>query len=533
MRNQFYIISTASLLISFALAFFLSSNWYVLFGIILILTILGYYDISQTRHTVMRNYPVLGRLRYVLEDLRPKMYQYFIESDIDGRPFNRVDRSTVYQRAKKERDTIPFGTQLDVYSEGYEWICHSIAPKAFHTLNHDPRVIIGNKDCKQPYSASILNISAMSFGALSAAAVESLNAGAKIGNFAHNTGEGGLSDYHLKHGGDLIWQIGTGYFGCRTEDGEFNPELFAEKAKFPSVKMIELKISQGAKPGHGGILPAEKNSEEIARIRHIKPHTKVLSPPFHSAFNTPLEMVKFIKQLRDLSGGKPVGFKLCIGYKSEFISICQAMVELDIYPDYIAVDGGEGGTGAAPPEFSNYVGAPLIDGLDFVNNILRGMGIRQHIKIIAAGKITSAFHVARAIALGADACYQARAMMLALGCIQALLCNTNKCPTGITTQDPKLTGGLVPEDKKVRVAKYHESTLKNFVELLGATGLDTPNNLTRSHIYRRISLNDMITYEELFPSIKPGCMLNGGIPEKYKLDFEYADMNQWGIHPNN
>lgn len=531
MRTQFFIISTISLIVTFALAFFLSANWYVVFAVVLALTILGYYDVLQTRHTVMRNYPVFGRLRYVLEELRPKLYQYFIESDIDGRPFNRVDRSTVYQRAKGVRDTIPFGTQLDLYAEGYEWICHSIAPKAFDTLDNDPRIMIGNKDCKQPYSASILNISAMSFGALSANAIEALNAGAKIGNFAHNTGEGGLSHYHLKHGGDLIWQIGTGYFGCRTEDGKFNPELFAEKAKHPNVKMIELKISQGAKPGHGGILPAEKNSEEIAKIRHIKPHVKVVSPPYHSAFDTPLEMVKFIQKLRELSGGKPVGFKLCIGYKSEFISICQAMVELDLYPDFIAVDGGEGGTGAAPPEFSNYVGAPLIDGLDFVHNILNGMGIRKHIKVIASGKITSAFHVARAIALGADACYQARAMKMAIGCIQALLCNTNKCPVGITTQDPKLTIGLVPEDKKTRVANYHEKTIQNFVELLGATGVDKTTNLTRSHIYRRISLNDMITYEELFPSIKVGSMLKGEIPEKYKLDFAHANKERWGIHP--
>ena len=531
MRTQFYIVSTASLLITLALGILFSPNWYVLFGIVLILTILGYYDVFQTRHTIMRNYPVLGRLRYVLEDLRPKMYQYFIESDIDGRPFNRVDRSTIYQRAKDVRDTIPFGTQLDVYAEGYEWICHSIGPKAFDTLDQDPRIMIGNKDCKHPYSASILNISAMSFGAISANAVLALNAGAKIGNFAHNTGEGGLSDHHLKEGGDLIWQIGTAYFGCRTEEGKFNAELFAEKAKHPHVKMIELKISQGAKPGHGGILPAEKNTEEIARIRHIAPFTKVVSPPFHSAFNSPMEMVMFIQKLRDLAGGKPVGFKLCIGYKSEFISICQAMLELDIYPDFIAVDGGEGGTGAAPPEFTNYVGAPLIDGLDFVHNILVGLDIRKHIKIMAAGKITSAFHVARVIALGADMCYQARGMKMALGCIQALLCNTNRCPTGITTQDPKLTGGLVPEDKKVRVANYHKATIKNFVELLGATGLDEPRNLTRSHIYRRVSLNEMITYEELFPSIKPGSMRNGEIPEKYKLDFAFADKTRWGVHP--
>src|SRR5690554_4950930 len=531
MRKQFVIISSLCLIISLALSLYLSDNWFVLFAIFLVLTIIGYQDMYQKRHTIRRVFPLVGRLRYVFEDLRPKMYQYFIESDTDGKPIHRVDRSTIYQRAKKELQTIPFGTQLDVYAEGYEWICHSVSPKAFDSLNQDPRVLIGNKDCKQPYSASIFNISAMSFGALSSEAVEAFNGGAKIGGFAHNTGEGGLSSYHLKHGGDLIWQIGTAYFGCRDEEGNFNPELFAEKAKHPHVKMIELKISQGAKPGHGGILPAEKNSEEIAKIRHIKPHTKVVSPPYHSAFDTPIEMVKFIQKLRDLSGGKPVGFKLCIGYKSEFISICRAMVELDIYPDFIAVDGGEGGTGAAPPEFSNYVGAPLLDGLDFVHNILNGLNIRQHIKLIASGKISSAFHVARAIALGADGCYQARAMMLALGCIQALICNTNKCPVGITTQDPKLTVGLVPQDKKTRVANYHEKTIKNFVELLGATGLDEPKNLTRSHIYRRISLNEMITYEELFPSIKPGAMLRGEIPEKYKLDFAFSDTQRWGIHP--
>lgn len=342
MLKNFFLGSTFALAITFALAFFLSSGWYVLFAIVLILTILGYYDLFQTRHTIMRNYPIFGRLRYVLEELRPKMYQYFIESDIDGRPFNRIDRSTVYQRAKGVRDTIPFGTQLEVYAEGYEWICHTFSPKPFDTIDHDPRIMIGNKDCLHPYSASILNISAMSFGSISANAVKALNAGAKIGNFAHNTGEGGLSHHHLEEGGDLIWQIGTGYFGCRNEEGNFNPELFAEKSKHPNVKMIELKMSQGAKPGHGGILPAEKNSEEIAKIRHIKPFTKVSSPPYHSAFNTPLEMIQFIQHLRELSGGKPVGFKFCVGYKSEFISVCQAMIELDIYPDYIAVDGGEG-----------------------------------------------------------------------------------------------------------------------------------------------------------------------------------------------
>lgn len=529
MRKQFVIISSLALIITLALAIYLNRNWYVFLAILLVLVIMGYRDMIQKKHAIRRIYPLVGRLRYFMEELRPKMYQYFIESDIDGRPINRVDRSTIYQRSKKELETIPFGTQLDVYAEGYEWMCHSVSPKAFDTLNQNPRVMFGNKDCKQPYSASILNISAMSYGSLSAQAVEAMNGGAKIGGFAQNTGEGGLSYYHLKYGGDLIWQIGTGYFGCRDEAGKFNPELFAEKSKHPNVKMIELKISQGAKPGHGGILPASKNSEEVAKIRHVKPHTKVISPPYHSAFNTPLEMIQFIQKLRELCGGKPVGFKICIGHKAEFISICKAMIHLDIYPDFITVDGGEGGTGAAPQEFSNYLGAPMLDGLDFVHNILTGLDIRKHIRIIAAGKVTSSFHIARAMALGADTCNSARAMMMAIGCIQALLCNTNRCPTGITTQDPRLTIGLDVADKKVRLANYHEGTIKNFVELMGASGLDDMKNITRSHIYRRVSLNEMLTYEEIFPSVKTGAMLKGEIPEKYKWDFAHADMNHWGI----
>ncbi len=529
MRKSFVIISAILLASTLLLSIYLSPHWYPFFAIVLLLTIMGYYDMIQKKHTIMRVYPVVGRLRFFMEDIRPKVYQYFVESDTNGAPINRIDRSTVYQRAKKETDTMPFGTQMDVYAEGYEWMCHSIAPKDFSTLDHNPRVDIGNKDCKQPYSASIFNISAMSYGSLSSNAVEAMNAGAKIGGFAHNTGEGGLSPFHLKHGGDLIWQIGTGYFGCRDEEGNFAPEVFAEKAQLPQVKMIELKISQGAKPGHGGILPASKNTPEIAAIRHIKPHTLVASPPFHSAFNTPREMVLFLKQLRELSGGKPVGFKLCIGHKSEFIAICKAMLDLDVYPDFITVDGGEGGTGAAPQEFSNYVGAPLLDGLAFVHNILRGLDIRRHIKLIASGKVVTGFHILRAIALGADACNTARAMMLAVGCIQALQCNTNKCPTGVATQDPSLSVGLVVSDKKTRVANYHQSTVKNFVELLGATGLDDKENITRSHIYRRSTLNDMLTFEELFPTQPVGSLLRGEIPERYKHDFAWANMDKWGI----
>lgn len=531
MRRMFLFTSLLSLVITFFLAYYISRNWYVLFAILLVISFMGYYDMLQTKHTIRRIYPVFGRLRYVMEELRPKIYQYFIESDIDGRPLNRIDRSTVYQRAKQDNDTMPFGTQLDVYAPGYEWICHSIAPKNFSNLNHDPRVIFGNKDCRQPYDGSILNISAMSYGSLSSNAVEAMNAGARIGNFAQNTGEGGLSEYHLKHGGDIIWQIGTGYFGCRDEKGSFSPALFAEKAQIPNVKMIEIKISQGAKPGHGGILPAAKNTPEIARIRHVTPGTTIESPPYHTAFSSPKELIQFIKQLRELSGGKPIGFKLCIGHKSEFIAICKAMITYNTYPDFITVDGGEGGTGAAPQEFSNYVGAPLLDGLAFVDDILRGLNIRHHIKIIASGKITTGFHIARAVALGADACNCARAMMLAVGCIQALLCNTNRCPTGVTTQDPKYTKGLVVEDKKQRVANFHKNTLATFVELMGAAGLDNLRSITRSHIYRRVSLTAMFTFEEIFPSIKQGALVSGAIPEKHKIDFDCADENHWGIVP--
>ncbi len=532
MRKGFVIVSTLLLIGTLALTIFLNKNWSVFFAILLVLTILGYYDMYQTKHSIMRIFPVFGRLRFFMEDMRPKIYQYFIESDIDGRPISRIDRSTIYQRAKKENDTMPFGTQLDVYAEGYEWMCHSIAPKDFKTLDHNPRVLVGNKDCKKPYSLSIFNISAMSYGSLSSNAVEAMNAGAKIGGFAHNTGEGGLSPYHLKHGGDIIWQIGTGYFGCRDKNGNFDEKLFAEKAQLDNVKMVEIKISQGAKPGHGGILPASKNTPEIAQIRAIEPGTLVASPPYHSAFSTPRELILFIKKLRELSGGKPVGFKICIGHKSEFISICKAMMELDTYPDFITVDGGEGGTGAAPQEFSNYVGAPLLDGLDFVSNILTGLDIKKHIAILASGKITSGFHIVRAMALGADACYSARAMMMAVGCIQALLCNTNKCPVGVATQDKSLSVGLVVEDKKVRVAQYHKYTVENVVELLGAAGLSSKDELTRSHIYRRISLNSMQSYEEIFPSYKVGQFLREeNIPERYKMDFAFASADKWGF-PN-
>jgi glutamate synthase domain-containing protein 2 len=494
----------------------------LLFAIVGPLIVMGIIDMVQKKRSIRRNYPLFGRLRYVFEELRPKIQQYFVESDTDGAPINRNDRSVIYQRAKKQLDTTPFGTQLDVYAEGYEWMSHSIVPIDLKRVELDPRVIIGNKDCNQPYSASVLNVSAMSFGSLSANAIQALNGGAKLGNFAHNTGEGGISPHHTRFGGDLVWQVGTGYFGACDGQGRFAPEVFRLNAMHPAVKMIELKLSQGAKPGHGGILPAKKNTPEIAAIRHVQPGTTVYSPPFHSTFQTPREMIRFIQLLRELAEGKPVGFKLCVGRKSEFISVCKAMVELDCYPDFITVDGGEGGTGAAPPEFSNFVGMPLMDGLSFVDNMLKGFDIRRHIKIIGSGKILTGFQLLRAIALGADLCNSARAMMMALGCIQALECNRNTCPTGVATQDPALMFGLDVEDKKVRVANYHKHTVEGFVELMSASGIDHPSKLNRHQINRRVFMNQVRTFEEIYPSIPVGSMLNGAVPEAYGKSYASA-----------
>lgn len=509
MRKIFIISSAVVTALILAWAYFWINALFA-FVIVAPLIYMGVADIMQTRQSIRRNFPLLGRLRYVFEDMRPKIQQYFVESDTDGAPINRNERSVIYQRAKKQIDTIPFGTQLDVYAEGYEWMTHSIAPIDHHKVDAHPRVTFGEGRCKQPYKASILNVSAMSFGSLSGAAVESLNAGAKIGGFAHNTGEGGISPHHLKYGGDLIWQIGTGYFGARDEAGNFSDAAFVKNATRPEVKMIEIKLSQGAKPGHGGILPAKKNTPEIAAIRLVKPGTTVFSPPYHSAFKTPMELIQFVGKLRELSGGKPVGFKLCIGRKSEFLGICKAMVQMDAYPDFITIDGGEGGTGAAPPEFSNFVGMPLLDALAFADDALRGFAIRDKMRLIASGKVLTGFHIIRAMALGADTTNCARAMMMALGCIQALECNKNTCPTGVATQDPELVKGLVIDDKKVRVANFHKHTVDSFVELIAAAGLDSSDKINRSHVYRRIFMNMVKTYEEIYPPVPEGCLLDGG-----------------------
>lgn len=505
-REQFILISVISLAAIAGLSvIWKSALWLLIVAAPLIL--LGIYDILQKQHSILRNFPVVGHFRYLLERFRPEIMQYFVETDTQGRPIDRIQRSLVYERAKGVNDTTPFGTQEDVYSEGYEWMEHSIYAKNPEELDEFPRVVVGGKDCLQPYLASVLNISAMSFGSLSENAVLALNEGAKLGGFAHNTGEGGLSPHHLKPGGDLIWQIGTGYFGCRTKEGNFSPELFEEKANHQNVKMVEIKLSQGAKPGHGGILPAIKNTEEIAKIRHVEPHTTVFSPPHHTAFADAEGLLKFVKQLRELSKGKPIGFKLCVGRKEEFVDICKAMLVTGIRPDFITVDGGEGGTGAAPVEFSNSLGMPMRDGLAFVCDTLCGFDLKKDIKVIASGKIISGFHMTRAVALGADMCNSARAMMLAIGCIQSLECHENTCPVGVATQNKSLMRGLVVEDKAKRVASYHKKTVQSFVELVAATGSTRFNDIKRENIKRRVSMNSVLTYEEIYPSVTEGSYL--------------------------
>jgi len=473
----------------------------------LLLVALGWRDTRQTRHSVLRNYPVIGHLRFLLEFIRPEMRQYFIESDNEAAPFSRQQRSLVYQRAKGDPDKRPFGTQLDVQGAGYEWINHSIAPTQLAT--HDFRVRIGGggTSCTQPYDASIFNISAMSFGALSANAILALNGGARKGGFAHDTGEGSISEHHRVHGGDLIWEIGSGYFGCRNDDGSFSPERFVAAAGDPQVKMIELKLSQGAKPGHGGVLPGPKVTQEIATARGVPIGKDCVSPSRHGAFGTPVEMMQFIEKLRTLSGGKPTGFKLCIGHPWEWFALAKAMLETGILPDFIVVDGAEGGTGAAPLEFTDHVGAPLQEGLLLVHNTLTGLGLRERIKLGCAGKVIGAFDIARMMALGADWCNAARGFMFALGCIQAQSCHTGSCPTGVTTQDPQRQKALVVPDKTERVYRFHRNTLEALKELVQAAGLEHPNRITASHIVRRVADSDVRLLANQLPFVRPGALL--------------------------
>jgi glutamate synthase domain-containing protein 2 len=471
------------------------------------LAALGTADLIQTRHAVLRNYPISAHLRFLLESIRPEMRQYFFEDEKDGRPFSRDKRALVYQRAKMQLDKRPFGTQYDVYSDGYEWLRHSVVPRP-----HAPdqfRVAVGGPDCEKPYSASVFNISAMSFGALSPNAIRALNGGAKKNHFAHDTGEGGFSPYHREMGGDIIWEVGSGYFGCRKVDATFCAEKFAATAVTDQIKMVELKLSQGAKPGHGGVLPAAKVSLEISQTRGVPMGVDCISPSGHSAFSNPIGLMQMVGEMRRLSGGKPAGFKLCIGHPWEFLGICKAMLETQIYPDFIVVDGKEGGTGAAPLEFTDHLGMPLRDGLSFVHNALIGIGARDRIRIGASGKIISAFDIARAMALGADWCNAARGFMFALGCIQSQSCHTDHCPTGVATQDRTRQRALVVPDKLQRVANFHAATMHSLIELTAAAGLDHPNEFTPHHFSRRISGSEVMSFAQLYPQLAPGELLSG------------------------
>lgn len=492
-----------------------------------LLSLLGLHDLLQKKHAILRNYPILGHFRFIFEDVRPEIRQYFIESDQDALPFSRMQRSLVYQRAKNENADKPFGSIIDVYEPNYRFIVHSISP----CPPADPstfRVQIGNSQCSQPYSASIMNISAMSFGSLSANAIRALNKGAHLGNFYHDTGEGSLSPYHLENGGDIVWQIASGYFGCRTADGLFDPEKFRQQAQNPKIKMIELKLSQGAKPGHGGILPKHKITQEIAEIRGVSRDQDCISPAKHPSFNTPIEMMFFIQKLRELSGGKPVGFKLCIGQPWQFMSIVKAMLETKIIPDFIVVDGSEGGTGAAPIEFSDYIGTPLREGLRFVHNTLIGAGLRQQIKIGASGKMISAFDIASTFALGADWVNSARGFMFAVGCIQAQSCHTNQCPVGVATQDQDRQKAIDVPTKAERVFNFHKNTLHALSEMIAAAGLKHPSDIKAHHLAQRMNDREIKNYAQIHFFLKENELLQNDLKDEenfYYRMWKLADAN--------
>jgi glutamate synthase domain-containing protein 2 len=530
-----FVVLTLCVLAAVALAVLIGSaalrRWDAPLALALIvfvgLSVLGVRDLLQTHHSILRNYPISAHLRFLLEEIRPEIRQYFFESEKDGLPFPRDRRAVVYQRAKLALDKRPFGTQFDVYAPGYEWLQHSIAPRP--VASEPFRVSVGGPDCLRPYSISVLNISAMSFGSLSANAIRALNAGAKKGGFAHDTGEGGFSPYHRENGGDIIWEIGSGYFGCRNPDGSFNPQKFAEVAANDQIKMIEIKLSQGAKPGHGGVLPGAKVTAEIAAIRGVTEGEDCLSPPGHSAFSTPVEMMGFIAELRRLSLGKPVGFKLCLGHSWEFLAICKAMLETKTYPDFIVVDGKEGGTGAAPLEFMDHLGMPMREGLVFVHNALVGIGARERIRIGVAGKIVTAFDIARAMALGADWCNSARGFMFALGCIQSLSCHTDRCPTGVATQDPSRSRALVVPDKSERVVNFHRSTIHALAELTAAAGLDHPSDFHPVHFWRRLNVREATTFAEIYPRVEPGELVAGARDESLRKAWNMANVGSFRV----
>lgn len=490
------------------------------------LSLLGLWNLIQTKHSLLRNYPLTAHFRWMFEGIRPEIQQYFVESDTDGAPFDRDSRTQIYERAKDVNQESAFGTELNVYEAGYEWFTHSIAPRPKSDQPIKQR--IGGPACKQPYDMALLNVSAMSFGALSRNAILALNKGAKMGGFAHDTGEGGMSEYHLRHGGDLVWEIGSGYFGTRTTDGKFDPTKFADQSRRDQVKCLSIKLSQGAKPGLGGVMPGSKVTPEIAEIRGVPVGVTCISPPYHSAFTTPRELILFVQRLRELSGAKPVGFKLCIGQRVEFLSICKAMLELGTAPDFIIVDGAEGGTGAAPLEYEDHVGVPLTEGLTFVHDALVGSGLRNSIKVGCAGKITSAFDMARRITQGADYCNAARAMMFALGCIQSQKCHTNRCPVGVATQDPKRFRALVVEDKATRVYNYQRNTVSEFHQLLASLGLEHPDQLNASLLMRRIDPTTVKSYAELHRNLEPSELVGGSSSSAWNEMWNAATPDHFG-----
>lgn len=506
------------------LAAVFSAWWLIVAVVLLAFGLLGIYDLLQRRHSVTRNYPIIGHLRFLLETIRPEMQQYFIETATDGVPFDRETRDLVYDRAKGAKGEEPFGTKRDVNAVGYEFVAHSMRAKS--ATDAIPHAHLGGPECTQPYDIALLNVSAMSFGALSGNAIEALNAGAALGGFAHDTGEGAISPYHLKHGGDLIWEIASGYFGCRTADGHFDPERFAANAQRPTVKAISIKISQGAKPGLGGLLPGAKVTAEIAATRELPVGKTVVSPPAHTTFSTPVGLIKWIGQLRELSGGKPVGFKLCIGSKREFLAICKAMIELESYPDFIIVDGSEGGTGAGPVEFEDNVGMPLTEGLMFVQNALVGSGVRQHIKIGASGKVASGIDIVKRLCQGADFTMAARAMMFAIGCIQAQKCHTNRCPVGVATQDSGRARALVVEDKLVRVRNFQAGTVGSAKQIVASMGLDSFDQLNPRKLFRRVNPNVTQTYADLYEWLKPNQLIVAP-PTSWSRDWDLANAHDF------
>ncbi|MEV6113360.1 FMN-binding glutamate synthase family protein [Streptomyces sp. NPDC052109] len=503
------------------------SAWWLLAAVpVMLLGLLGAWDLLQRRHSVLRNYPVLGHARFLMERLRPELQQYFIERNFDGRPFDRDVRSIVYERAKGTDAEEPYGTERDVYQAGYEFLVPSMAPRP--VPEDPPRVRIGGPDCRRPYDMALLNVSAMSFGSLSANAILALNGGAAAGRFAHDTGEGGLSEYHLRPGGDLVWEIGTGYFGCRTRDGDFDPAEFSDKAGHDHVKCVSLKLSQGAKPGIGGVLPGAKVNAEIARVRDVPEGRTVVSPPYHRVFSTPRELVRFIARMRELSGGKPAGFKLCVGSRRQFLAVCKAMLEEGTAPDFIVVDGAEGGTGAAPLEFADHVGTPLTEGLLTVHNALVGVGLRDRVRIGASGKIATGADLVKRMVQGADYGNAARAMMFAVGCIQAQRCHTNTCPTGVTTQDPRRARALDVRDKTLRVQRFQQATVAGALQIMASMGVTDPAQLRPHMLRRRIDPLTERSYEELYEWLGPGQLL-AEPPASWAADWKAADPDRFTV----